>query len=410
MESVQPVREPREPLPERGRRWAKRHPRATIGILAGLGALAVLAGFLSFYLTTFEHTDDAQVDGHIAAVSARLNATVLRVLVDDNQRVKKGQLVVELDPRDFQVAIERAEANLLLARSQLRSEDPRYSITTTTQQTQVTTSAQESATARAQLAGAERDREAALARLKQAQANATRASADLARDRYLVGERAISQQRYDQRVAEAKATAAEVDSDKALLKAAEKVVAQQAERLRQTVARERATASNAPQEVDASRASVAARQAAVKAAQADVDQARLNLEYTRIVAPFDGIVGKRSAEPGNRVSPGEELLAIVDVNDLWVTANFKETQLRRMRPGQPAKVKVDAFRRSYAAWVESLGAASGARFSLLPPENATGNYVKVVQRLPVRIRLRPDQPGLEQLRPGMSVEPRVRLE
>jgi membrane fusion protein (multidrug efflux system) len=295
--------------------------------------LGVAAVLIWRWRSGLEITDDAQVDGHIAHLSARVPGTVTSVLVQENDKVSKGALLVELDPRDYQVALARAEADLARAESQL---------------------------------------EAGGARIREARATHRKARLDLDRYRYLVRENAVPRQQYEEKVAAAESSAAAVDS---------------------------ARAEGTPRD--------SALQATVLAARAAVQRARLDLLYTRIAAPTDGIVGRRGAQPGQAVQPGQELIAFVDTGDVWITANFKETQLRHMHPGQRARVHVDALDRDYDATVESLGGASGVRFSLLPPENATGNFVKVVQRLPVRIRLHPGQPGLDRLRPGMSVVPRV---
>jgi len=341
-------------------------------------------------------------------VAARVAGTVVAVHVEDNQTVAAGQLLVELDARDFQVALDRAQAQLLEAQAQLEAEHPQVPITSTTNSTQLSTSASDVASARAAVAAAERERESAAARLREAQANVERADADERRYRYLVGQQAAPRERYDQVLAAAKAARAGVASNRALASAAAKSVDEARARLAQAVSRQGEVAANGPRQLDARRAETDARRAAVDAARAAVAQAQLNLGYTRVVAPVAGIVGRRTAEPGNHVLPGEQLLAVVAVDDVWVTANFKETQLRKLRVGQRARVHVDALGRDFDGRVESLGAASGARFSLLPPENATGNFVKVVQRIPVRIRLAPGQ-DTRRLRPGMSVEPKVFL-
>jgi membrane fusion protein (multidrug efflux system) len=391
----------------RARRWTEAHPRGAIGLIVALALFIAAVLLLSRYLQSYESTDDAQVDGHVSPVGARIAGTVQTVYVDENQPVKKGELLVELDPRDYKVALDRAEADLAQAEANLHVEDPRVHITRVTQETQVTTSAQDVDAARAQLAAAERDREAAQARVRQALANADRARADIERYQYLLREKAIPKERFDLVKATKRASDAEVASQRALAKASDKVVTQQQERLQEAIARKEQIQSNAPSEVKSQGASVTARQAAVQAAQAIVEQARLNLAYTRIVAPFDGRIGRRSVQPGEHVSAGQALLAVVDSGNLWVTANFKETQLRRMRPGQPARIHVDAYAAELDGYVETLGAASGALYSLLPPENATGNYVKVVQRVPVRIRFKPVQPLVSKLVPGLSVEPKV---
>jgi membrane fusion protein (multidrug efflux system) len=373
----------------------------------GAGVLSIAIVGIWLYLATFERTDDAQVDSHIGAISSRVIGVITEVHAEDNQRVTKGQVLIELDPRDYQVAVERAQAVLAQAVAQLEAGHPRPTITALTQEMQVSTAADETAAAGAQLAAAERDLDSARGRVIQAEANAQKAAADRARWRYLLAERATPVQLFDEKKAAADVADAEVRVARALARASERLVARERRRLSQAESRAEQMASTAPKEVKASQAALGALEASVKEARAALVRAQLDLEYTKIVAPFDGIVGKRSAQPGMHVAPGEELMALVDVGELWITANFKETQLKRIRVGQKAHVHVDALGRRFNGKVESLGGASGARFSVLPPENATGNFVKVVQRLPVRIRLDPGQDGLDRLRPGMSVEPRV---
>ena len=399
----------REPLGRRARRWRREHPRGALIALVVVVALVAVAVLVWWWMHTHETTDDAQIDGHIAPISSRVAGTVTRVYVEDNQKVERGQLLVELDPRDYQVAVERAEAELAQARAQLAAENPSVPITATTNFTQIATSEDEVAGARAGLAAAERDQQSALARVKAAQATAARAEADLARYKYLLAQRAIPQERYDQVLATAKAARADVESTRALARSADKAVDQQKARLQQALSRQGEASRNAPHQLSIREANIAAKEAAVKVAEAKLARAKLDLEYTKVSAPFSGITGKRSVEPGQRVQPGEELLSVVDLDDLWVTANFKETQLGRLRVGDKVRIKVDALGEKLDGSVESFAGASGARYSLLPPENATGNYVKVVQRLPVRIRIAPNQDPHRRLRPGMSVEPSVSL-
>lgn len=372
---------PKPPLRARARRWRREHPLGFVALV--MLALVVVAAALLiwWWLHTHETTDDAQIDGHIAAMSSRIAGTVTAVFVEDNVPVTRGQLLVQLDPRDQQVALDRAQAELAQARALYEAERANLPITTVGSATSVATSADEVVNARAALAAAEADD--------------ARAQAELARARYLIGERAIAKERYDQVVAAATASRKLVDEARA--------------RLQQARSRRGEARTSAPERLRAEKAQLDARAAAVAAAEAAAERARLDLEYTRIVAPVDGIVGKRSVEPGQRVQPGEQLLAVVGLDDLWVTANFKETQLRRLAVGQKVRIKVDALATTLDGTVESFAGASGARYSLLPPENATGNYVKVVQRLPVRIRLAPGQDRQRRLRPGMSVEPRVSL-
>jgi len=320
-----------------------RRPLLAILLILAAIAAAPAATRLWNYFASYESTDDAQITGYIDPVSARINGTVVRIAVDDNQRVKAGQLLVQLDPRDYQVAVEQARANLTQAQAQVNIARQNYV--------------------------------ASQAQVREAEAADVRAQHDEQRYRALLGERVASAEQYDQYVAAARVSAATVEADRAAVGAAERTIA--------------------------------SHEADVLAARAGLDQALLNLGYTEIKAPADGIVGKRTVQLGQRVEPGEQLLALTQVERFWVTANFKETQLERMRAGQPVTIYVDAFSRKFKGHVESLPGASGSMYSLLPPENATGNYVKIVQRLPVRIRFDDGQPGLELLRPGMSVEPTV---
>ena len=399
----------REPLGRRARRWRREHPRGAVIALVVVLALVAVGVIVWWWMHTHETTDDAQIDGHIAPISSRVAGTVTRVYVEDNQTVERGQLLVELDPRDYEVAVARAEAELAQARAQLAAENPNVPITATTNVTQIATSSDEVVSARAAIAAAGRDYQSSLARVKASEANGARAEADLARYKYLLGQRAIPQERYDQVVATAKAARADTDSARALARSAQKTVEQQQARLQQALSRQGEANRNAPHQLSIREANIAAKEAAVKAAEAAVERAKLDLSYTKIAAPVAGVVGKRSVEPGQRVQPGEELLSVVALGDLWVTANFKETQLRRLRIGQKVRIKVDALGEKIDGTVESFAGASGARYSLLPPENATGNYVKVVQRLPMRIRIEPNQDPHRRLRPGMSVEPSVSL-
>jgi membrane fusion protein (multidrug efflux system) len=416
---MEPATEPAGPAVEgaspRPRRWlqlrgvVRERPRALGLAVLGIILLGLIGGVLWWYFSSYQSTDDAQIDAHISAVSTRIAGTVVAVYVEDNQEVKRGQLLVELDPRDAEVALARAEADLALARAQLEAESPTVPITATTNANERTSATDDVRNARDAVAAAEREQEAASARLNEANANVARADADRARYRFLLDERAIPPERYDQVLATDKAQRAEVASARALLLAAGKTVDQQRARLQQALSRRDEVEHNAPRQLHIREANTQVRQAAVQAAEASVAQARLNLEYTRVLAPVDGVIGKRTVERGNRVQPGEALCAVVDLEHVWVTANFKETQVRHMRVGQAVRVHVDALKRNLDGKVESFAGASGARYSLLPPENATGNYVKVVQRLPVRIALAPGQDRQHRLRPGLSVEPRVHL-
>jgi membrane fusion protein, multidrug efflux system len=367
-----------------------------------------------------ETTDDAQVDGHIVPVASRVGGTVLAVHVKDNQRVEAGTLLVEIDPRDYRVALVREEANLADARAALLAARSAVPITSTTTSSTLSGAAANLARARAGAGAAAEEVEAARMRLNTAQARAREATAnrvrqtqDLDRMKKLIGKDEISRQQYDTAVTLEEGARAGEDAARSAVAEAGQAVAVAESRLaqaHQAVAQAQADVSAAgtgPDQVAVAQAKVGAAEAKVKLAAAAVDQARLNLQYTTIRGALGGLVSKKSVEPGQIIQPGQPLLALVSLDDIWVTANFKETQLRYMRPGQRVSIVVDAYGRQYSGRVESIAAATGARFSLLPPENATGNYVKVVQRIPVKIVFDKGQDAEYLLRPGMSVVPTV---
>ena len=384
--------------------------RKTFLFAAVIGAV-ILAGALGFWLysRTYETTDDAQVDGHLNGVTTRIDGVVKAVYVEENQSVKAGDVLVELDPRDYEVAVEQAQAQLLKAQADERAENPNLPITRSTSQTNVSTSKSEVTTAEAAAAAAEGEQSAAQSRLLEAEANNGKAQADVARYKALVDKNEVSRIDYDQIVANAKALAASVDSARASAQAAQKVVEQRRSQLEQARSLMASAAVNAPNQVSISRATLQSKHAEVEAMKAQLDRAQLDLSYCKIVAPVAGVVSKRTAEVGEQVSKGERLVTVSDLGNLWVTANFKESQLREMHSGQAVKISVDAFDQDFDGTVEAMPGSTGSITSLLPPENATGNYVKVVQRLPVRIRFKEGQPGLDRLRPGMSVVPKVWL-
>jgi membrane fusion protein (multidrug efflux system) len=368
------------------------HPQAK-WIIAVLVIVLLIAGaFIWHYYSVRESTDDAQIDGHINPISPRVTGTVLRVLHDDNEVVQAGDLLVELDPKDYEVAVDRARADLANAQANATAANVGVPLTQTTSSSQLLA-------ADAGVKGAERDIESARAKLSDAQANYAKTSADLKRMELLIAKDEISHQQYDAAVAANNSAKAQVDAATSAIASAESRAAQsqaQAE-----------AARTVPEQLKVTRARAGAASAEVQRAISALAQAELNLKYTKIIAPVTGVLSKRSVEPGQTVQAGQPLFSIVNLDDIWTTANFKETQLRDMKVGQKAKIKVDAYGREFSGTVESIGGATGARFSLLPPENATGNYVKVVQRIPVRIRLDKDQDPNHQLRPGMSVEPVV---
>ncbi|HZC44823.1 MAG TPA: HlyD family secretion protein [Candidatus Acidoferrum sp.] len=329
----------------RGGPWFRRINKRVLLIALLLLAIGAIAPFAWNYLQSYESTDDAQIDGHIDPLSSRIDGTVIRVYPEDDDLVKAGELLVEIDPRDYEVAVEQAKARLGLAL--------------------------------AQVASAKQDYAASLANVREADAANYKAQRDAQRYVSLFNQKVVAQDQYDQYTATARVDTAKADSAREAAGSALKTIA--------------------------------ARQADAEAAKAALDQAELNLSYTKIYAPANGIVGKRAVQLGSRIQPGQTLMFVTETDNIWVTANFKETQLARMHRGERVTINVDTFGRSYRGYVVHMPGASGDRYSLLPPENATGNYVKVVQRLPVRILLEPGQDPDHLLHPGMSVEPSVWL-
>jgi membrane fusion protein (multidrug efflux system) len=419
LESPQAKQEPQKaaaPKPEYQKPEQKkveqpRKRRGAMVVVLILGVILAIGGFMFWqYSLTYESTDDAEVDAHLSGVGSRIQGTVLAVYTDENQFVKEGQVVAEIDPRDYRVLLEQTRADVKQAQADIQVENPNVPITQVSSATTISTTQADIANAEAGVAAAEADVAAAQAKVVEAEANNNKAQADVTRYKQLVDKDEISHQQFDQVVATAAAQAATVASTRASVEAYQKVVAQRRAQLDQARSRAQQANSNAPRQLAVSRANVQSKVAAADAAQTRVDQALLNLSYTKVLAPVDGVVSKRSVEVGNTVQAGQQLFSIAALGDIWVTANFKETQLKRMSPGQRATIRIDAFGQDFSGHVESLPAASGAVSSLLPPENATGNFVKVVQRLPVRIRFDKNQSGLERLRPGMSAEPKVWLQ
>jgi membrane fusion protein (multidrug efflux system) len=368
-------------------------------------ALLVAVFFAWRYFTSYESTDDAEVDGHLMPLSARISGYVQNVNVDDNQYVTAGAVLAEIDPRDYQVAVDKARADVQDSEATAQSLGINVPITSINTTSQVSASAADVDNARAGVSTAQQQADVAAAQLAQAEANDVKAQNDVVRYKQLVARQEISQQLYDQAFSAAGASTANVAAARASVAAAQDQIRQAHAKLAQAEANLRASQTG-PQQVASSRARALSAEASVAAKQAALDQAQLNLGYTKIVAPVNGLVMK-NAEVGMNVQPGQQLFTIVPLDDVWVTANFKETQLKYMHPGQRAEVKLDANGRTYKGHVDSIAGSSGARTSLLPPENATGNYVKVVQRLPVKIVLDPGQNSDRVLRLGMSVEPKV---
>ena len=388
-------------------------------ILILIPIILLIAGYFVYqnYFANRESTDDAQIDGHINPVAAKVAGHVVAINVEDNQNVKAGTVIVQIDPIDYKVALERAKADLAAAESALQAAHDQVPMTSTT------TSSQTSF-AGAGVEQAERAKTAAMmdvdtsraklqsnrAKLREKEANYTKAMQDLQRMKLLIGKDEISKQQYDAAVATADAERAARDSAQAeiqetsrSIEAGQARVAQADARIKEAQASMQATRT-APQQMAISRSNAQMAQARVKQAQAVLEQAELNLQYTQIKAPIDGVVSERKVELGQYVQIGQPLLALVPLHNVWITANYKENQLTNMRQGQKAIITVDAYGgRKYEGHVDSIAAATGARFSLLPPENATGNYVKVVQRVPVKIVIDKGLDELQPLRPGLSV-------
>jgi membrane fusion protein (multidrug efflux system) len=379
--------------------------------VVALVVLVAVAGCIRWleYSGTYESTDDAQVDAHLNPVAARVQGTVGTVYVEDNQSVQAGQPLVDLDPNDATVALAQAQANYDQAVAQLKAQNPNVPIALATNASEIASQQAEVQSAEAAVSAANSDSESAIARLRQAEATNQKSQSDLIRYKQLLDKQEIAKADYDQYFSTAQSQQAAVSAALASADSYKKVIQQREAQLVQQRAKYRQTAANAPRQVEIKNADVAGSTAAVESAKAQLDQAKLNLAYCHVVAPVAGIVMQRSAEVGQRIGAGAQLLMVAQVDSPWVTANFKETQLRQMHPGQRVTVKVDALDRSFNGTVESIAASTGDRASVLPSENATGNYVKVVQRLPVRIRLNSNQDGLDKVRPGMSAEPTVRF-
>jgi membrane fusion protein, multidrug efflux system len=370
-------------------------------------AVVVLVGgfFLWRYFTSYESTDDAQVDVHLYPVSARVSGYVVRVSVDDNQWVEKGALLVEIDPKDYEVAVSQAQANLANAEATAQSLNITVPVTSVNTSSQLKSTASDIESTKAGVVAAERQLSAAHALLEAAEANDVKAQDDLHRYKLLIDKKEVAEQIYDQALAAAKSSSAAVAAARANESAAQQFV-QQAESRQSQADANYQYAETGPQQVSSTRARARAAIADVEQKRALLEQALLNLQYTKILAPVSGEVNK-TVVVGMNIQAGQQLLTVVPLDEVWVTANFKETQLRHMRVGQRAEIHVDSSGRTLKGRVDSIAGATGPLFSLLPPENATGNYVKIVQRIPVKIVLEPGENRERQLRPGMNVVPDV---
>jgi membrane fusion protein, multidrug efflux system len=381
--------------------------RRRVAILAALLVLTVGGVFLWRYLSSYESTDDAQADVHLYPVSARISGYVVKVNVDDNQWVQEGTVLVEIDRTDYEVAFAQAQANLASSEATAQSLNITVPITSVNTSSQLKSTASDIENAKAGIIAAERQLSASHAQVEQAEANDVKAQDDLHRYKLLVDKREVAEQVYDQALAAAKASTATVAAASANESAAQQFVQQARSRLAEAEANHQ-YAETGPQQVSSTRARVRAAIADVGQKRAALEQARLNLQYTKILAPVTGEVNK-TVVVGMNIQAGQQLLTVVPLDEVWVTANFKETQLRHMQVGQKAEIHVDSNGRKLRGRVESIAGATGPTFSLLPPENATGNYVKIVQRVPVKIVLESGENRDHQLRPGMNVVPDVYL-
>jgi membrane fusion protein (multidrug efflux system) len=394
-ETTDPPKPPRSHLS----RWI-------VVVVAAVAAAGV--GYWWMDSQKYESTDDAQVEGHLDLVSSRISGTVISInpRVENNQAIEAGTLLLELDPRDYAAELDHAGAVLATRSAEAQSAQVTIPITDAISFGRLHSAEAARAQALAAVDSAEANLAAAQHRLQQDAALSARAERDRGRYEALVEKREISRSDYDARETEAIAAAQAVESDRAAVASSEQKIAEARSLVVQRDAEIQA-ARIAPQQVTNARDQTSSAFGRVGEARADLNTARLNLSYTKIYAPVTGVVGRKTVEVGHRVQPGQSLLAIVPLDDVWITANFKETQLKRMRPAQPVTVRVDSFGRDYKGHIENLPGAAGPTFSLFPPENATGNYVKVVQRFPVRIRIDKGQDPEQNLRPGMSVEPTV---
>ena len=401
--------EQKPPLKDRVFGWVRQHPIATVLGVVGVIVLLIATAFLIHYLNSYEDTDDAFIDGHTDPISSRVSGIISRVYVENTTRVRKGQLLLELDARDAQVAKEQALANYAQAQAGVRAQAPNVPITATDQTTRVVTQDYNIISSEANVAAAEERYRAAVADLHQAEAQQANAHREEERYRLLVAKEEVSREQYDQQVTTEISQAAAVASRRETAAAAHRAVTQAEAQLGQARQQARQAREDTPRQIAMQHEQLNQRQAAELVAKAQADQSQLNLEYTRLYAPEDGVIGDKQVQVASQIAPGQELFALTQTNDIWITANFKETQIKRMHAGQSVTVYVDALGAKFEGYIEAFPGASGAVYSLLPPENATGNYVKVVQRLPVRIRLNPNQDGAFRLSPGLSVEPKVWL-
>jgi membrane fusion protein (multidrug efflux system) len=388
----------------------ERPSRKRFFIIGGVVLVAIIALLYWWHSTYYESTDDAQIDGNLVQISARIKGNIIKVGVSDNQQVQKGQVLVEIDPRDAQAALDQGEANLATAKANYEAALANVPITVRATGATLSGAGADVRAALSTIAQSEKQLDAAQAQVLSAEAQNTKAQLDLERYTPLVKRDVVSKQQFDAVVATASSMAAQLAQAKANLLGAQDQVRVANDKLATSKANYN-SAGNGPNQVAAQRAKADASAAQVQQAEAELEVDRLNLSYTKIVAPDAGIVNQKTAQVGQNVSAGQTVMTLIPVSGLWITANFKETQLDKMRAGQPVTIKVDAYGgREYHAKVTQIGGATGSMLSLFPAENATGNYVKVVQRIPVRLDFTDKNENKDHLlRPGMSVTPKVRV-
>ena len=389
------------------------HPkRRFLRWAAAVAILIAAAGGTELWIQSLglETTDDAQVDGHFNSLSSRITGTVVYInpQAENNQFVKAGTLLIELDPSDYEAELDHAQADLDTRRAEALDAQVTVPIVDASAFSRLRASEAATEQATETVSEAEANLAAAQHRLQQDQATSERAERDRVRYQALVEKREISRSEYDARQTEAISAAQSVEADVAAIHSSQQKIAQAKSLVAEREADVEA-ARTAPQQVVNAKAKTQTANGHIEQAAAEVRTARLNLSYTKIYAPVSGVVGRKTVEVGHRVQPGQALMIIVPVDDVWITANFKETQLKKMKAGEPVRIHVDTLDRDFNGYIENMPGAAGPLFSLFPPENATGNYVKVVQRFPVRIRLNSNEDPQHMLRPGMSVEPQVKV-
>ncbi len=400
-----------EQSPEETELRSQRRPSRKRFFIIGAVVLVILGAALYWWHSTYyESTDDAQIDGDLVQISTRIKGNIIKVSVEDNQQVQKGQVLVEIDPRDAEAALSQSEATLATAKANYEAALANVPITTMSTGATLSSAGADVQAALATIEESEKQLDSAQAQVLAAEADNTKAQLDLQRYTPLVERDVVSRQQFDAVVATASSKKAQLTGAQANLSGARDQVRVANDRLAAARANYN-SAGTGPKQVAAQRAKADAAAAQVQEAEAALETDRLNLSYTKLVAPDSGIVNKKTVQVGQNVSPGQTLMTLIPITGVWITANFKETQLDHMRVGQTATVKVDAYGgRAYQVKVSQIGGATGSELSLFPPENATGNYVKVVQRIPVRMDFtNPHENDDHLLRPGMSVTPKVRV-